>query len=70
MTNNAPRVKCPCCQTEAIWSRTNPHRPFCSQRCKDQDFVAWTNEERTIQGNSVYDDILSEELTQPELTLR
>ncbi len=56
------RVKCPSCGTEGIWTEDNPYRPFCSQRCKDKDFIAWADEEQVIGGNSDYDDILSEDL--------
>lgn len=60
--NKPPRVKCPGCGAESSWSSANPLRPFCSQRCKDKDFIAWANEEQLIHGNSDYDDILSEDI--------
>lgn len=38
---------CPHCQESAPWE-DNPHRPFCSERCKTIDFGAWANETYTI----------------------
>jgi hypothetical protein len=58
----SPLVKCPRCGAEAPWSEDNPSRPFCSPRCKQADFIAWANEEQVIAGNTVYDDVLSEDL--------
>jgi endogenous inhibitor of DNA gyrase (YacG/DUF329 family) len=57
-----PTVKCPSCGTEIVWSTDNPHRPFCSGRCRDQDFIAWANGQRSIAGNQEYDDLLSGDL--------
>lgn len=58
-----PMVTCPTCKTRIAWSRDNPHRPFCSERCRNADFVAWANEENSIAGNATYDDLLSGDLT-------
>lgn len=55
-------VDCPACQTKVKWSSTNPNRPFCSERCKNIDFVGWANEEQKMPGNSIYDDVLSNDL--------
>lgn len=60
--NEKPEVECPSCKRKAQWDTNNPYRPFCSQSCKDKDFVAWANEENIIGGNSVYDDLLSGDL--------
>lgn len=57
-----PTLNCPNCGTEVVWSADNPHRPFCSGRCRDQDFIAWASGERSIPGNTEYDDLLSGEL--------
>jgi uncharacterized protein len=40
-------MKCPACHRPIQWE-TNPHRPFCSERCKLLDFGAWANEEYTV----------------------
>lgn len=59
---NAPVVSCPNCGAKTRWSRKNPHRPFCSERCKNRDFIAWANEEHVIEGSPTYDDLLSDDL--------
>jgi uncharacterized protein len=33
-------VACPICRTEVEWEG-NPHRPFCSERCRMIDLGAW-----------------------------
>lgn len=60
--NDSPTVNCPTCQTAVKWSQDNPNRPFCSERCRNQDFVAWANEENRVPGNQMYDDLLSGDL--------
>lgn len=40
---------CPHCQKEASW-QDNPHRPFCSERCKMIDLGAWISEDYKIPG--------------------
>jgi uncharacterized protein len=47
---NAPRVRCPTCSRELVWSGEFPWRPFCSERCKMVDLGAWFAEERAITG--------------------
>jgi endogenous inhibitor of DNA gyrase (YacG/DUF329 family) len=42
-------VRCPICRKEAPW-KGNPHRPFCSERCKLQDLGAWASERYRIRG--------------------
>ena len=37
-------VSCPTCKGDSVFSRDNPYRPFCSQRCKNNDFGAWASE--------------------------
>ena len=41
-------VKCPTCEKELQYSRDNPFRPFCSERCKLIDFGEWASEEHRI----------------------
>ncbi|MBI2181503.1 MAG: DNA gyrase inhibitor YacG [Deltaproteobacteria bacterium] len=41
------RVKCPTCKTEVQWEN-NPHRPFCSERCRLIDLGAWATERYKI----------------------
>jgi len=40
-------VRCPQCRRETPWVG-NPHRPFCSERCKLIDLGAWASEEYAI----------------------
>ena len=40
-------MKCPTCHRPIKWE-DNPHRPFCSERCKLLDFGAWANEEYKV----------------------
>jgi endogenous inhibitor of DNA gyrase (YacG/DUF329 family) len=51
----APRVRCPTCQREVVWTEESPWRPFCSDRCRMVDLGAWFAGERTIPGESVSD---------------
>lgn len=60
--SDAKWIDCPACQAKVKWSSTDPNRPFCSDRCKNLDFVGWANEEKKMAGNSVYDDVLSNDL--------
>jgi endogenous inhibitor of DNA gyrase (YacG/DUF329 family) len=41
------KVKCPNCRKETLWEN-NPHRPFCSERCRLIDLGAWTQERYRI----------------------
>ena len=53
-------VECPGCKTRVIWSTDNPNRPFCSERCKNHDFIAWADEQHSIPGSTDYEDSLSD----------
>jgi endogenous inhibitor of DNA gyrase (YacG/DUF329 family) len=53
--------KCPNCNKDAVLSKGNIFRPFCSEKCKLMDFGAWATEKFTIPGNntgSEYDENL------------
>ncbi len=45
-------LKCPLCQTAMHWSTENIYRPFCSEHCKNKDYLSWANEENYIQSDS------------------
>ena len=45
-------MKCPTCDKPIEW-QDNPHRPFCSERCRLIDLGAWVNEEYTVPGEQV-----------------
>ena len=40
-------VSCPTCKKTFIYEKVQT-RPFCSERCQDRDFLAWTNEQHVI----------------------
>lgn len=39
-----PKVRCPQCGGESVFSAANPWRPFCCERCKLIDLGAWADE--------------------------
>jgi endogenous inhibitor of DNA gyrase (YacG/DUF329 family) len=44
MSTPEPRkVKCPRCGAESLFSKENPHRPFCSERCRLIDLGDWAS---------------------------
>ena len=43
MCSSVTKVRCPQCGRQAEWSKDNPFRPFCSQRCKLIDLGAWAD---------------------------
>jgi endogenous inhibitor of DNA gyrase (YacG/DUF329 family) len=51
------RVTCPTCHKETVWEN-NPHRPFCSERCRLIDLGAWTDGRYRIPGETIEDDFL------------
>lgn len=54
----APKiVACPNCKGDSIYATSNPYRPFCSERCKMNDFGAWASESFRIPANEPTDDL-------------
>ncbi len=45
------QVSCPHCGRRHDWSRDNPWRPFCSERCKMVDLGEWFAGGRAIPGD-------------------
>jgi len=43
------KLKCPVCNKVTTWEE-NPHRPFCSERCKLIDLGRWASDEYRING--------------------
>ena len=39
----ARELKCPRCRKKTTWEN-NPHRPFCSERCRLIDLGVWLDE--------------------------
>jgi len=48
-------INCPQCSTETEFSPDNPHRPFCSERCRLIDLGEWANESYTIEAKPELD---------------
>ena len=48
----ARMVRCPICRTEVAWE-DNPHRPFCSERCRLIDLGAWAEGRYRIPGKKI-----------------
>lgn len=40
-------VHCPVCKRPVVWEQ-NPHRPFCSERCRLVDLGRWLDESYRI----------------------
>jgi endogenous inhibitor of DNA gyrase (YacG/DUF329 family) len=54
----APRgqaVRCPTCASVTSWAE-NPHRPFCSSRCRLIDLGRWLDERYRVEGDERLDD--------------
>ena len=47
-------LQCPQCKKPVHWNDRFPHRPFCSDRCKQIDFGSWASEEHRIAGQALY----------------
>lgn len=43
------QIKCPTCAQHTHW-KDNPHRPFCSERCKLLDLGHWADGSYRIPG--------------------
>lgn len=46
-----PEGRCPICRAVTAPAASNPHRPFCSERCRLLDLSAWTTERYRIPGD-------------------
>lgn len=53
-------IRCPVCGKRVLWEG-NPHRPFCSARCKLVDLDRWLSEDYRI---SVPREALEEEFSE------
>ena len=49
----AIEVKCPRCAKQTIYSKENPYRPFCSERCKLIDLGNWADGKYSIEGKKI-----------------
>jgi uncharacterized protein len=55
-------MRCPICRKATDLSRSNPFRPFCSERCRDIDLGKWAGEDYRIEGGKVEDRQLPDDL--------
>lgn len=53
--NAVTTVDCPTCKARVQWNDKFPHRPFCSERCKQIDFGGWAQESYAIKGAAIVD---------------
>ncbi|MBL8438667.1 MAG: DNA gyrase inhibitor YacG [Zoogloeaceae bacterium] len=51
-----PVVKCPSCGAPVCWAPASAFRPFCSGRCRDQDWLAWATESYRVVGDGAAPD--------------
>jgi hypothetical protein len=47
-----PVVLCPQCGKPVEWDAANPHRPFCSERCRLVDLGKWAAEDYRVPDDS------------------
>jgi endogenous inhibitor of DNA gyrase (YacG/DUF329 family) len=47
-THQARVVRCPACGGDSVYAPSNRWRPFCSERCKQQDLGAWASEQYAV----------------------
>jgi len=69
MSQDKPKntYPCPCCKNALVWSSANEFRPFCSAQCKNKDLVDWAHEQHVIAGSSVFDDLMSDDLSAAQM---
>lgn len=41
-------IRCPGCGGASVYAPRNAFRPFCSARCKNNDFGAWSSERYAV----------------------
>lgn len=56
------KYPCPTCQKTITYSKENPFRPFCCERCKLIDLGDWASEGHKIDGQPAAEEMLSDEL--------
>jgi len=50
-------VRCPACGGDSVYGPSNPHRPFCSERCRGIDLGAWASESFRVPDETPPDDV-------------
>ncbi|WP_420550363.1 DNA gyrase inhibitor YacG [Litorivicinus lipolyticus] len=59
---NPQLVKCPECGTSCRFDSSNPHKPFCSERCKLLDLGGWASESYKVPGPAASDELMSDQI--------
>jgi len=54
------QIHCPSCGKLLKWDKSNPYRPFCSERCKLIDLGEWASESHRIPGEEQGPDSLDD----------
>ena len=47
-----PKIRCSGCGEDCTYSVDNPFRPFCSARCKNNDFGSWASERFSVDADA------------------
>jgi endogenous inhibitor of DNA gyrase (YacG/DUF329 family) len=55
VTESVRIVPCPACREPAQYSERNRWRPFCSERCRNQDLGAWASESFRVPAEAPVD---------------
>jgi hypothetical protein len=56
-----PRIiTCPGCGGPSVYALDNAFRPFCSERCKNNDFGAWASESYRVPARPAPDNDAAE----------
>lgn len=59
--NAPPLVTCPICRKTHPWTKDNPFRPFCSERCKLIDLGQWASEAYRVPDTPPVDEATPED---------
>ena len=51
MSQPGHQLRCPLCGRHTTW-QDNPHRPFCSERCRLADLEGWLKGRYVVPGQS------------------
>ena len=49
-------IRCPGCGGPSVYASSNEFRPFCSARCKNNDFGAWASERYAVDADTTQKD--------------
>jgi uncharacterized protein len=64
MSQDGQAVRCPMCRRHTTWTE-NPHRPFCSERCRLADLNGWLKGHYQVPGDP---EVSAASPAEPDLT--